>query len=34
MQKADDGLAELLNRGDVTQGMPEESKRKGRGGRG
>jgi hypothetical protein len=34
MQKADDGLAELLDRGDVTQGMPEEPKRKGRSGRG
>lgn len=32
MQRADDGLAELLDRGDVTKGMPET--RRGKGGRG
>lgn len=29
MQKVDDGLAELLERGDVTQGMPDKGKKRG-----
>jgi len=33
MQRADDGLEALLERGDVTQGMPKEPKRTERGGR-